>query len=668
LYSTDENTTIDVNTRWLDINVSRFSRDQNGMTQVDTNLNVREAPFDLNSIWSPTTFSKNTGGDINSSFDSNAAITASMIEVIGDANYNMAFDQTDANLFHTFTSAGAKSLRLHVENQDTNEQSALFTINVAGSFEACVIDENTGIKIITASVTANGTVQSVDANGCFVYSVGSLSPTTNTAVTFLVDANTGTTEEYLERSFRWDLNQLSEYDLNFLLVDNNGNYIDFVFYDTDETTLLTNTFIQAFNPTINQIAGRIKTNASGEGQFYLNPNTPGYIFQVERATGTIWYYTTQVTCNLPIDEADFTPISPYDISVGGLGYQDYNGLTAAQAFFILSNTTDYYTVTVDCSPGTSDYFTRSYSIRTRGDTNAYALQPYCVDANVGVAATMNIRDKLRSTSLEDILVILKKNIPGTGNVIVESTQSDVTGIAILAYILGDSTGYTIEFYNTAGQLLQSSYLRPALSSYVVDVLTDSGAFTTPSFSNVMPRVAYSPVSGYIPFDVNGSNGFDVNVSGQGSPVFTVTVSQGGTILDTNVFTGYQNVRYDYNESRINDYKFLSVTTEIQVGDNNYSYSKNFYASVRGFGLTNYTESLVSSVGELGPGAGIWIMIISVFALLGGLGVTAMGAIGAGVGIIVLALAGLGVAFGFIPIWLFVVMMLATIGGYLFTRG
>jgi len=90
--------------------------------------------------------------------------------------------------------------------------------------------------------------------------------------------------------------------------------------------------------------------------------------------------------------------------------------------------------------------------------------------------------------------------------------------------------------------------------------------------------------------------------------------------------------------------------------------------VRGFGLTNYTESLVSSVGELGPGAGVWIMIISVFALLGGLGVTAMGAIGAGVGIIVLALAGLGVAFGFIPIWLFVVMMLATIGGYLFTRG
>jgi len=657
LYSTDENTTRTFTDWQLDINITLLVSDQNGTSQTDTNLNIRSYPHDLNTIWTPSIPGKNENTDFNSIADSNSLILGYLLE-----NRTDDVNVMDANQVRAFTSSGTKSMRLHVQNADNLSETLDFIVYVSGILTTCIYDENRNNPMPWANAYVNGVAQTLDSQACFTYSLGSLSPTTNTTMTILGDSNAALFDA---RTWVFDLNQVSEpfIDQNILLCDNNCNYIDFIFYDVDESTLLPNTYIAVVNQTDgNAMASRKKTNASAETTFLLNPNDGNYLYFIYHSTYTAVYYTTTVSVLPPQDELTLTPIGDFNVIVGGLGYQQYLDNAATVSFPILSNTSDYYSITVECGSG---YLSRQYMVKTLGDVDSYTIQPYCVKATDGVSGTITTIEYTSTGTLKDVLVVLLKKIPGIGLTTVESSQSDITGTVSLSYVLNDPTGYIIQFWYGGAKLSEDEF-RPTELSYTAYVRSEtiSGA---PSFSTATPTIVFSPLNGLIPFysDTN-LGGFDVNIGGTTITDANIYIMQDKNILDYNIVLSTGSYRFDYNFSDLNPYSPIVVRVVVHVGDYNYDATKYFFPRLHGNNVFSMLKGMFEQGGNFGPLVGIWVVVIVCVALVT-LPQFTFGLGGSAIAFIVALLVGIGVYFGMVSVDVFLLVVVAALAAYLLGR-
>ena len=272
----------------------------------------------------------------------------------------------------------------------------------------------------------------------------------------------------------WDLNATATSDYNLALLPTVlGASVQFQFYAPDQTTILADTNVTILVGDYNWYSGRLTTGATGLATFFVRTWDINYIFLIETATDTYRYFGTAVTVKIPKDEVTDAQITPYKVKVSGLAAQDYNSVSWDINAIILSDTVSYYSLEIQDVD--ENYFERIYTIRTTGGQATYVLQPYLVP-NTELSSLLYTLDNQNGTSIENVLVVIKKSVAGVGFVTVQSILTDSSGLALVNWVQNEQ--YQLEFYYN-GELIQEATLRPNSSIYYVYLAistTSAGTF------------------------------------------------------------------------------------------------------------------------------------------------------------------------------------------------
>jgi len=401
--------------------------------------------------------------------------------------------------------------------------------------------------------------------------------------------------DYNGRSYEIDMNQYSDLNLSMLMLsDTNGREIEFQVYQSDETTLYTNTYIEMFNHNKdNNYVGRAKTDSQGYVSFYLNPNDENYTMRIYGDTTTD-YNAMVLTINKPKDESTGSLIdSGWDLEVTGLAWQSYNNLSGSQTFNMYANTSNEYGLKIDSNDAT--YFGRKYYVSYVGATTAETLQPYLVDINSAVNTTLYTISGYTQQPFGGVVIKIYKTISTDGRVLVEQVTTDAKGEALISMIANDE--YEFEVY--VGGVLQGSQVYSVTStSTSIYISLDDLGITNPTLGSGLVDVVFTPnrgkifstdttltqeidlvdydlgltfVSAYIYVvntDVNGTPDNDVNIWSK-----TITTTTNNITIDTTNHTIDGNT-YDTNGVLI---IYVEVTT------NQGTYYEHFvYSPPKGF--------------------------------------------------------------------------------------
>jgi len=465
-----------------------YNYDYNADTFTDTNsivLHIQTYPQDVNFTWDPIA----PAADANVSYYG----TASGSEIM---RWNYGFTSPDANVYdqnasHIYTSAGLKTTCLTVQNWDDLNRTTCWDLNVNGHFKIQFWDENSDVKVAPTTLTFNDVnyLSKLDVNGLIEFDL-------NDWITGSYTINAGLTD-YTTRNWTIDLNSETAYDENYgLLKTSWGNNIEFQMYLTDESTLVTNTRITASLTDYNFISGIVATDSSGKVNFFLNPNDENYQFAFTYAGTDYTYIETVVTVKIPRDEETNLDVNGYDIHVGGLATQDYNGLFTDKTLHLFSDTTDFHFLDIN----SSGYIERSYSLQFKGGTAAYTLQPYLISESSGYVVHFHTLDDYAGSGLGGILLVLKKSISGEGLVTVESIESDSAGKATLSAIAGDL--YTLLYYSE-GILIATHNYRLSETEYWVAINLWNIDYSSPTRRGVYATFnpAFSAIRHSSPFSI-----------------------------------------------------------------------------------------------------------------------------------------------------------------------
>jgi len=474
--------------------------------------------------------------------------------------------------------------------------------------------ESTDLNTIPDSVTFNGTdyTSSIDAYGGLVIDFNSSDSNEHTLIVQKTD--------YRTRTYNLFLNDANTYDYNIGLVhDDNGESMDFKIYETDQTSLLSNAYVMVFLDTnYNQLVGAKELDADAEATFNLNPNETDYNFHIYAEDGNVYYYGAQpITVKIPLAESNpSTSISPFDITVGGLGAQIYDDQNNDKNILVITDTFGYYDILVTDSNG--DYLPSNYSIKLLGN-QPYILQPYLVTTTEGITAYFYVKDRSNNRPLEDASVVIKKNVSGSGIVTVQNSVTDSTGTATASLVALDT--YYIDFYYEGDKKL-SSTIYANTTEYFVYLRIEDDNESSESYVNRGTLINY----GSLTTDLNqDDNTISINIDTFGEGISSISVSMendGNTIYSndftTNVYSGY-DVNIDFNYDLITDsFEPIEVCVDVNWSGGSYTVCGNILVPDPEF----------NPIGRLGEWVGdqdhVWQNIIIAFIVLffvGGLAVT-----------------------------------------------
>jgi len=500
-YQWDENSALisnDTNVLVTDGNVGdrnyaltvNFSYDYNADTFVDSNwqvVHIKSYPQDLNFVWTP----------FKAVAKSNTSFTGSATTPPSIKSWNYGFP--DSNIYtqvanYTFINSGVQSVCLTVQNFDDLNRTECNDVNVLGKIAIQFWDENTDTKLAPTTLTINDVnyLANLSADGYLDINLSSFS-----TGTYTIKASTST---YSLREWVIDLNQESFYDENYgLLVTTLGQAVEFQIYLPDKTTLVTNSLIEMSLTDNNFISGIKSTGGTGKVSFFVNPNDANYLMSFTFAGIDYNYDETLVTIEIPKDEVSLALISPFDVGIGGLATQDYNGLTGAKTVQLFSETIDFHVIDVNAS----GYVPRSYAIRFSGGEDTYSLQPYLLktgDASIIEYTTISDADL---TALGFVNLIMKKNISGVGLVTVESGTTDSAGKALFS---AESNEEYIMLVYYDDILIATQTYNMTETSYFISINLVSIDFTNPTRSGVY--ATFDPSEGVVyhasPFIINAT--------------------------------------------------------------------------------------------------------------------------------------------------------------------
>ncbi len=564
----DGNLTIDFNV-WntdnnrmlIDINYSP-SNNQGSGTVIVEDLNLSLATCD-NIDW-------NFGAQ-SCSWDFN-------ISGVSDGNYYILMDLNSGGLdtsWNTIFEATPKTFKI---------SNPVFRMQIR--------DENSGAPLIGIKVLVGGVTYTTDVEGKMTANLGGL-------VAGETIAQIGEDSNYSTRYLEFDLNADTRIDVNFFVLrDINGTNINFRFYDSDTTTVLNQARIYVFHPDTNLTQVR-RTDVSGRTSFFLAPDQNYYFVAVKSDDSIIRYDKVTLTVNVPIDEDSLALISPYNFDVTGLDNKKFSGLTANQEMFIFPDTEDFYLM--DFNAG-SDYFPRRYEVSVRGNPSTAILQPYLVKIIDSGDFIFNVIDSTTLVPLGSIRIVVKRNIPGTGIVETQSITTDDAGKATISLLLNKD--YNAAFF-FRGENIHNANIRPTTASLFYQASLDLSAFQIRPPSIGVMLITFSPTTGYIITNSNGSLDINISIGLNEKTVGAITIrayDTNQTLFDTNFFGG---VWADGNTVRMNvdindfDQRFaFYVTVDVNSVDGNsyFSTSKHYVVVITErntleFGLAQLASSL-----------------------------------------------------------------------------
>jgi hypothetical protein len=576
--------------------------------------------------------------------------------LVSDGNYFLLFDLNRSSYFPS------------VDSSSFFKASGK-TVGIANNplLHIFVWDENKMTKILTASAKVNGTTYSSGADGNLLVPATSYSG--ETIVSIGQDGN------YAWRNYLIDFSVfLSNRDFNaVLLKDVNGQSVGFEFYSEDGTTKLTNelvTVIKDMNATPvldNNIAG-ISRLSGGQATFFLNPDA-NYVFKVAN-TSIKYYYKVAGTIQLPKNEVSLASISPFDLTVSGIGSVRYLANATPVVHYFFPNTLSSYIF--DVNAGLS-YYNRQYFVLVKGNPHTYSLQPYLVARADSIQSIFFVRNSVSAAGIPDIRIHAVKNIPSQGTVNVEDVITDSAGEGVLSFITNDT--YYIYFYRD-GEIVYNVELRPTSTSY--QVYLDLDKIVVPESVWSVVDVNFMPRGGVVWIMPDGN--IDLNqaihvTGGTLSNTRVVVTNSGnrpaGTVLydknfDANSSTQFfqQEFDVDVNLSRLSPIK---VTVYVTLSDGNV---RTFSAA---YSISGSTETggqlflaLTTTMQDVFGSGGM--MIISFLIILFVVGGTfGMGVDMGGSGILAVIVAAALAYLGWIPWLVWGAMALAATVLYVLTK-
>ena len=386
---------------------------------------------------------------------------------------------TDANvaIYCTDANSGCKTITYRVNSGAWNYSSgtsSLFTQSGAGQytleyFSTDVADNNESVKTLDFNIYgfihfvftneySNATMTDVNVE----YPTG----TYDTAAPYdynLQGITAGNTTfafrrtDFGTRYYQADINQFSDITRGVLMLpDTNGYETEFTFYAPDQSTLLTNAYIDVRHVAKDyNYAGRLKTDASGVVSFFLNTADGNYTFHIVSGATAYDYNSVALTIYKPKDEETGLVIDAnWNYLVSGVAIiSDTNISEASQVLALYSNTTDAYYLKFTSNSTSPTYFSRTYTRQYTGNPVTDALQPYLVNTANGLLTTIRTISAYTNKPVPNIAIKVYTNVIGLGLVLTEDLLTDEKGEALGLFILNNV--YEFRVYQN-GTLLKTA--------------------------------------------------------------------------------------------------------------------------------------------------------------------------------------------------------------------
>ena len=390
-----------------------------------------------------------------------------------------------------------------------------------GRLQMHFTDENTGATITPTTVTINGASQTV-TNGLLFYDF------TGAIKDYTVLASMAS---YTQRQWFWaDVNQLTDIDINVTLLQTSmGVNMDFNFSAPNQYSSLVNTVVELRKPDIN-VSSRIKTDASGELTFFLNNTDRNYFFRIYDTNGEVYDYNVVIAkFNVPKDDDTSTNITPYNVTVKGVGGNiEHVAYTTPTFLYMLPNTKENYEL--DLNAG-SAYTSSTKEVSYKGNPQTDTIQMYATATAESVTATIYTKDAVDLSVEPGIQIDSYRFISGEGTVLIESVTTDDAGIAIMSF--RDGVDYTLKVYDVASNFLFEKDITAdtTITTYYIYIGTDDVTDWEVSGEYIVVKIA--PTTGYLKY---GGAGVDVNV----------TIDTNGTISTSWMWVSNADGNLDFN--------------------------------------------------------------------------------------------------------------------------
>ena len=587
----------------------------------------------------------------------------------GDGETNLIIDNVRIGLLspldspeyqnHTFTSVGLKRIEVTVSNEDANV-STFLDLNISGSLDLTIWDENLGTRIPNTSFDFNGDTFTTDANGFISIPIGDLSSARRT---ISIDINS----LYFNRDFIFDINNLSILDLNLLMLKvADGSNRDYQIFQPNETTLITNSFVewQRTDAVNNGISQRTLTDASALLTFFGQEDALYTLRITDTVANVIRIYNgTIITVLRPLDITDTSSVlTPFSLDVGGLATQSFTGLTSDLNVTIFSDTVDLYTFSVDAN---ADFFGTSTLIQTKGGLAQQDFQPYLVPQTGNLEATIfTINNPEGRKTLTGIRIESRTIIDGVST-LVESKFSDGTGQAVFHFEKGRI--YDLSFFEPDGGFIFTKQIEANDTQFFAFI--DLQLVTTTPDPSGQVTIVWEPSLGVIlPIDGN------INIA-------TILSPTGFTIGDINVFATYLvDTNVFFNQIRGLNASFdVNVAHSIPVG--NLDANRTITVTVQVFDLSGnligtfkkvyaFKDTITSGVfGDardiLGQFAVTLLALIFIIPVIGELSVRATGSDTNNLFVGAAILTFIGMFVGWIPFTDWVAATMIGLGAFMF---
>lgn len=545
IVSYDQNFSFDFLTPSTDINVFVAVQNTGDVNRTAySSLHIKQYPQDVNFTWNPAIPLTDVNTLFYSSCNEDANIDFRYWRFAGVYDSN-----TDQNINHIFTSSGTQEVCLFAHDSvDDLNKSLCANVPVAIRFRVQFWDENSGLNLQpTVSVNGVDYSASVDASGFLDLN--------------LVQGQKVVIASSLTHSERvWSFNLTSFLDENLLLLPTVlGKDINFQFFEPNQTSLLSSALVEIQKEANGKLAGRLQTNGLGHATFFLNPNDFNYLFSIDAADGNHYDYNAAVvTTKIPINVVSGGLISPFSIFVSGVRDASFLGLAANYDINIFTETFEYYLFTVSCGTG---YYQTSQAIKLQGNPSTYSYQPYCVpnDGNNLEVTIYTIDNQENRASLPGVLIESYTDVNGILT-LVESKESDGTGVALMHFVFGRS--YVLRFYYEGELKLEMSYVPSSTNLFVYletggfEEIGSVGHVNVIWYDRFANRVPHSPITLFQllrPVAVAIGN-VVVQVWHNNNLIYSDTIA-----VDSNMDT---NISYDVNVAGLNQYTPLRVDLNI----------------------------------------------------------------------------------------------------------
>lgn len=572
----------------------------------------------------------------------------------------------ETTVVHKLLTSGTNNVCVTVKDINTLSTTTCQNITVAGDANMHILDENTLIPLIGANVTLNGTALTQTGDGSLAFDQNQL-----IGINTVIASFPGKTT----RTWIFWADQFSTFDYNFVLLDTNkGSNIAFVIRDVNGLAYPdANVVITLKKPPAaiqhgdyNVFSGF--TDSTGMLTTFLNPNPANdgnYVFFVNK-TGYVplRYDDSVVTVTVPLDEATLMPLTPYSVTVGGLGSGGVSNTSTNTLIRILSNTASSYIFTID---GNSQYYSRNYAVTTLGGKD-FNLQPFLAQQASSTIIAFTVKQlSLPTLPIPDVVVQLKKVINGTTQIL-ESAQTDASGTITFSMINGDS--YFLNFFYNGNPICSfptsdpcNATVNTTYTQYTV--LIDVNGSIDSNQTQMSLFVTFNPQASSITSCLNCQVLLSQTVQSLFGKIVTVQVVRSDGSVLSNVTRSY-TVTYVYDifnetidSNQISNTQWITVTVNVQgQNDENQSISTTYTINQTNSFLVNL-RNVKNDVGEVPL---LILSILITILLTGSLGIFFRDS-GMTVLMSALVLAFFTFGLGWVPILGWVLAVLSGFGAY-----